>query len=86
MEQSIAIIRWHLQEARRLFTHYVPDTENANTMLLKEWLLSKDIRHITLRDIQRLTPLRDKSIRDNAVESLIEYDYAKIEKKMGKPA
>ncbi len=84
MEQAIAIIRWHLQEARRLFTHYVPDTENANAMLLKEWLMAKDIRYVSLRDIQRLSPLRDKSIRDKAVESLIEYDYAKIEKIDGK--
>ena len=53
-------------------------------MLLKEWLIAKDIRYVSLRDIQRLSPLRDKSIRDKAVESLIEYDYAKIEKIDGK--
>nr|WP_245183413.1 DUF3987 domain-containing protein [Legionella israelensis] len=51
MEQAIEVIRWHLQESRRLFTHYVPDAENANTILLKEWLMAKDIRYVSLCDI-----------------------------------
>jgi len=79
IESSIEIIRWHLQETRRIFSSYVPDDDMSHVIILKDWLINKERHAISLRDIQRLSPIRDKESRNKAVETLIEYNYAKIE-------
>lgn len=85
VEQAIEIIRWHLQETRRLLTlESISGNSLADAQKLLHWLLDKGLETLTLRDIQRLSPLRDKKQRDEAIERLIENHLARLLKENGK--
>ena len=80
MEQSIQIISWHLQEARRLLS---PDSTGGNihdAMKLMSWLSEKGIKKTTARAIQQLGPLRDKDQRNAAIQVLIEHNLVRMTK------
>ena len=84
MEQSIQIISWHLQEARRLLS---PDSTGGNihdAMKLMSWLSEKGIKKTTARAIQQLGPLRDKDQRNAALQVLIEHNLVRMTKEGSK--
>lgn len=72
-EQAIEIIQWHLCEARRLFSTSDLSSGIADAKKLIEWLTTKNMQQISIRDIQRLSPIRDKERRDQAMDVLIEH-------------
>lgn len=84
MEQAIEIIHWHLQETRRLLSTYAAGGHVNDAEVLSEWLINKEIESIPVRDIQRLSPLRDKNRRNDAIELLLEHHYVKMTKIDGK--
>lgn len=73
IEQSIEIVQWHLCEARRLFSTSDLSSGIADAKKLIEWLITKNVQQISIRDIQRLSPIRDKERRDQAMDVLIEH-------------
>lgn len=72
-EQAIEIVQWHLCEARRLFSTSDLTTGIADAKKLIEWLIAKNMQQISIRDIQRLSPIRDKERRDQAMDVLSEH-------------
>ena len=84
MEQAIEIIHWHLQETRRLLSTYATGENVSDAETLSEWLINKEIETISIRDIQRLSPLRDKNRRNDAIEKLLEHHYVRLIKIDGK--
>ena len=84
IEQAIEIINWHLYEAKRLFgsDNTAPQITDAKKLL--DWLINKELPQLTLRDIQRLSPLRDKDRRNQAIDTLVEHNVARLTKKDGK--
>lgn len=83
MEQAIEIITWHLQETRRLLTPVSISGATADATKLIQWLTGKGYERISLRDIQRLSPLREKQSRDDAIALLIEHQMARLSKHDG---
>ncbi len=83
-EQAIQIIQWHLQETRRLLTTESAAAPLHNAQKLLSWLIEKNIKLTTARVIQRLSPLRDKEQRNNAIETLIEHKIMRLSKNEGK--
>ena len=83
-EQAIQIINWHMQEARRLLTTASTTNTFTDALKLMNWFLDKRLRKTTTREIQRLSPLRNKEQRDNAIEILIEHHMARFNKEGSK--
>lgn len=72
VESSIEIIYWHLHEARRLLApEGVLSDDMVSAQKLLSWLHDRQVSQITLRDILRLSPVRDKTSRDDALEILL---------------
>lgn len=84
IEQSIQVIQWHLQEAQRLLATESIGNELTHAKKLMAWLINKGKNKITARDIQRLSGLRDKKQRDDAIEILIEHNILRMSKEDGK--
>lgn len=84
MEQAIAVIHWHMKETRRLFDVGNQTDELAEAQILLQWLKDKGLQKITVRDIQRLSPLRDMARRDSAIAILIEHQLARLTKEGNK--
>jgi hypothetical protein len=72
MQGAIAVVSWHLDEARRVIGASERPQEIADAELLFEWLLRQEAKPIDPRDILRLGPgrLRDKKRRDAALKIL----------------
>ena len=84
VEQAIEIIHWHLQETRRLVNDIPAGQHTVDAHALLRWLTAKEQRTITVRDIQRLSPLRDRSRRDAAIALLVEHSMARLLNEGGK--
>ena len=80
MDSAIAIIEWHLQETRRILSIEPKTNHVKNAQKLIDWLTSNDKYMITPREIQQLSPIRDKAQRDSTLEILIEHQMIKLEK------
>lgn len=74
-EQAIQIIKWHLQEARRLLTGQSSNQDLAEANKLMNWLIEKGSTKATMRTLQRLGPLRNKEQLDNAITTLTEHNF-----------
>jgi hypothetical protein len=83
-EQAIEIINWHMQEARRLLTTTSTTNMLTDAIKLMNWLLDKGLRKTTTREIQRLSPLRDKEQRYSAIGILIEHHVVRFSKEGSK--
>lgn len=83
-EQAIEIINWHMQEARRLLTTASTTNMLTDAIKLMNWLLDKGLRKTTTREIQRLSPLRDREQRDSAIGILIEHHVVRFSKEGSK--
>jgi hypothetical protein len=83
-EQAIEIINWHLQEARRLLTTTSTTNMLTDATKLMNWMLDKGLRKTSAREIQRLSPLRDREQRDNAIGILMEHHMLRFSKEGSK--
>jgi Protein of unknown function (DUF3987) len=74
MESGIAVVAWHLSEARRVIGVKRKSEKVADAELLLEWFLRQEDKPIDRRDILRRGPrsLRDKSCRDRALKVLVD--------------
>jgi hypothetical protein len=72
MEGAIAVVTWHLNEARRLINANGKPEDVADAVLLLEWLLRREAEPIDPRAVLQLGPgrLRDKKRRDAAIKVL----------------
>jgi hypothetical protein len=84
IEQAIAIVHWHMQETRRLFGAGNQTDELTDARKLLDWLKDKGFHKITVRDIQRLSPLRDIIQRDNAISILVDHQIVRLIKEGNK--
>jgi hypothetical protein len=73
IESAIEIIRWHMQETRRLLATESSQSEVQDAQRLLNWLMMKDHYTISAREIQRLSPLRDKSRINKAIDILMDH-------------
>ncbi len=78
VEQAIAIIRWHLEETKRLLAPFPIDTGHKDAEKLMRWLLSKQLFETTPRALQQLGPLRQRDRRDNALSVLVEHNWIRL--------
>ena len=80
IEQAITLMDWYLQEARRLLEpqSIQPNLEDARRLL--DWLLARRPQTTTPREILQFGPLRNKSQRDSALETLIEHQQIRLVK------
>jgi hypothetical protein len=80
IEQAITLMNWYLSEARRLLEPQStqPNLEDAKKLLV--WLLEQRPKTITPRDILQFGPLRSKTQRDDALETLMEHQYIRLVK------
>lgn len=83
VEQAIEIIFWHLLETKRLFepTH---TAQHQDAQKLLQWIQSKQFTETTSRLIQQYGGFREKSPRDQAIQTLIDHHYLKEGKRDGK--
>ena len=72
MDGAIAVVTWHLNEARRMIDANRRPEHVADAELLLEWLLRQEAKPIGPRAILQLGPghLRDKKRRDAAIKVL----------------
>ena len=75
IEQAISIIDWHLHETKRLLLPSEDTTEIKDALKLIEWLQSRGSSLVSSREIQRLSPLRNKEKRNKAINMLIDNCY-----------
>ncbi len=80
MDQAIEIIDWHMQETRRLLTADSTAALGGDAQKLKKWLLEKNISITNIREIQRMSPLRDKTRVNDAIAVLIEHKVMRMMK------
>ena len=73
VEQAVEIIGWHMQETRRLLTTESSAEPVHDAQKLISWLIKKQTYITNTRDLQRLSPLRDKARVNEAVAVLIEH-------------
>jgi hypothetical protein len=80
IEQAISLTHWYLQEARRLLEpcSTQPDFEDSRKLL--DWLLERRPRPTSPREILQFGPMRGKTQRDKALETLIEYQQIRLVK------
>lgn len=77
MQHAIEIVRWHLNETRRIFTRIDRPDETVLAETLWEWIAAKQFTSITLKQVSQYGPtrLRDKTKRDVALRKLVEHGY-----------
>lgn len=82
-EQAIAIVNWHLEEARRLLSPVLTHCIHHDAKKLMKWILTKGLQQTTPRAIQQSSPLRNKDQRNKALETLIEHHWLHLARKEG---
>ena len=60
---------------QRVWQPYIDDARK-----LLDWLLARKPEMPTPREILQFSPLRNKELRDNALETLIEHQYIRLTK------
>lgn len=73
LANAVEIISWHLHETKRLLSAEVTQTPFQDAQKLLDWLVSRGLSETTTRDIQRLSPLRDKARMKKAIDVLLEH-------------
>ena len=72
MDQAISIIRWHLNETKRVLgSQFLTPTQQAANKLLK-WILDHELTETSPRELVQYGPIRDKTKRDEAIKTLLE--------------
>ena len=72
LEQSIEIIHWHLTETKSLFSTDDEKLSIASAAKLVNWLKNRGSSLVEFREIQRLSPVRNKKELQCAISLLIE--------------
>ena len=72
LEQSIAIVHWHLTETKSLLSTDDEKKSIVNARKLVNWIKNRGATVIEFREIQRLSPIRNKLSLQKAIEYLIE--------------
>ena len=70
VDQAYQVIEWYLNEAKRVFSTSANNEIEQNAQLLLQWAKTKEIIKITPRDLLRLSPIRNITTRDTAIEWL----------------
>jgi len=70
IENSYQIVSWHLNEAKRIFGESSLSQIECDAQLILKNIAAKNITQTTLRDINRITSIRDTKRRDNAIDWL----------------
>lgn len=80
IEQAITLMSWYLFEAKRLLEPQStqPNLDDAKKLLV--WLLEQRPQTTTPRDILQFGPLRSKTQRDAALETLVLHQYIRLVK------
>lgn len=75
VERAIEIISWHLSETKRIFNASHNSDLHNDAIRLLNWIREKKIITTTPRYIQQYSPIRDKRLRNNALDLLNEHGY-----------
>lgn len=83
MDQAIQVIRWHLNESKRVLgetplTPADPTKQDARTLL--HWIIEKGLQETSPRELLQLGPIRNKKRRDTALAILCNEGYLKESK------
>lgn len=83
MDQAISIIRWHLNESKRVLGNQflTPTQHSANKIL--HWMIDRELTETSPRELVQYGPIRDKDKRDEALK-LLQGDHCLKEIKQGK--
>ena len=84
LDNAVEIISWHLKETKRLLSADTAQTAFQDAQKLLDWLLSRGLSETTTREIQRLSPLRDKPRMKKAMDILIEHNLLREAKRDNK--
>lgn len=83
MDQAISIIRWHLNESKRVLgNQFLTPTQQAANKVL-QWMIDRELTQTSPRELVQFGPIRDKEKRDDALKLLLEDNCLK-ETKEGK--
>lgn len=84
MQHAIDIVRWHLNETRRIFSSLDRSDDVVLAEMLWDWITAKQWTAINLKEVLQYGPtrLRDKAKRDIALSKLVEHGYL-IEQREG---
>lgn len=83
MDQAIAIIRWHLNESKRVLgNQFLTPTQHAANKVLR-WMIDHELTETSPRELVQYGPIRDKEKRDEALKLLLD-DHCLKEIKTGK--
>ena len=77
VESAIEVVNWHLEETHRLLGEKTVNALFGDAQKLMKWLINKKIPVTSMRDLQRLSNLRDKARLNDAIEILIEHHVLK---------
>jgi len=84
IEQASEIINWHLFETKMILGNQPQTPSQEDSIKLLQWIIDKGLSETTPRYLQQFSPIRDKSRRDLAIQTLSELNYLKTEKREGK--
>lgn len=73
--QAYQIIEWHLNEAKRIFGGNSLSQLGCDVQLILKNIAAKNITQTTLREINRITSIRDTKKRDSTVDWLEQSGY-----------
>lgn len=83
-EQAIEVTRWHLFEAKRIVGAETRNVANEDATKLLRWITDKGFSLVNTRTLQQLSPLRDKTKLNTALQKLISCCYIRETEKEGK--
>lgn len=74
-EQAIAIVKWHLEETKRMIDNSFDINHVNDAKKLLHWFKSKNLNEVTPRYFQQHSAIREKYRLNKAIEILIENHY-----------
>jgi hypothetical protein len=74
-EQAIAVIKWHLEETKRMIDKSAEEHPTRDAQKLLNWFKNKNLSEVTPRYFQQHSAIRDKYRLNKAIETLIEHHY-----------
>lgn len=74
-DQAIAIIKWHLEETKRMIDNSSGENHINDAKKLLNWFKSKNLSEVTPRYFQQHSAIREKYRLNKAIETLIENHY-----------
>lgn len=78
------IIRWHLHETKIILGNQPKTAAEQDAQRLLQWILEKELLETSPRYLQQYGPIREKILRNRAIQTLIEFHYMREIKQEGK--